>query len=98
MKCLLGDFPLAVALRQRQRSNLEKDGPSSVRDSRGRRVLTMDARIATHVRRRTNYLGWPRRRLHSPRVERMKVKPPSPPSAQSVQTKKKPAVDLAISP
>src|SRR2546429_2891133 len=34
-----------------------------------------------------DYRGWPRRRLHSPRAERMKVKPPSPPSAQSVQTK-----------
>src|SRR6266404_7896520 len=43
-----------------------------------------------------DYRGWPRRRLHSPRAERMKVKPPSPPSAQSVQTKKKPPVDLAI--
>jgi len=47
---------------------------------------------------RVDYLGWPRRRLHSPRAERMKVRPPSPPSAQSVQTKKKPPVDLAISP
>ncbi len=45
-----------------------------------------------------DYRGWARRRLHSPRAERMKVKPPSPPSAQSVQTKKKPPVDLAISP
>jgi len=45
-----------------------------------------------------DYLGWPRRRFHSPRAERMKVKPPSPPSAQSVQTKKKPPADLAISP
>jgi hypothetical protein len=45
-----------------------------------------------------DYLGWPRRRLHSPRAERRKVTPPSPPSAQSVQTKKKPPVDLAISP
>jgi hypothetical protein len=45
-----------------------------------------------------DYLGWARRRLHSPRAERMKVTPPSPPSAQSVQTKKKPPVDLAISP
>src|SRR5882724_12697943 len=45
-----------------------------------------------------DYRGLPRRRLHSPRAERMKVKPPSPPSAQSVQTKKKPPVDLAISP
>ncbi len=45
-----------------------------------------------------DYRGWPRRRLHSPRAERMNVKPPSPPSAQSVQTKKKPPVDLAISP
>src|SRR5438445_7238347 len=35
-----------------------------------------------------DYLGWPRRRLHSPRAERMKVTPPSAPSAQSVQTKK----------
>lgn len=47
---------------------------------------------------RTSYLGWPRRKLHSPRAARMKVTPPSPPSAQSVQTKKKPPVDLAISP
>src|SRR5438876_4078127 len=61
---------------------------------------------ADHLRRATGlsmsgcwtYRGWPRRRLHSPRAERMKVKPPSPPSAQSVQTKKKPPVDLAISP
>src|SRR6266436_2004551 len=45
-----------------------------------------------------DYRGWPRRRLHSPRAERMKVKPPSAPSAQSVHTKKKPPVDLAISP
>ena len=45
-----------------------------------------------------DYRGWPRRRLHSPRAGRMKVKPPSPPSAQSVQTKKKPPVDLNISP
>lgn len=45
-----------------------------------------------------DYRGWPRRRLHSPRAERMKVRPPSPPSAQSVQTKKKPPGDLAISP
>jgi len=44
-----------------------------------------------------DYFGWPRRRPHSPRAERMKVKPPSPPSAQSVQTKKKPPADLAIS-
>ena len=61
---------------------------------------------ADHLRRATglsmfgllDYRGWPRRRLHSPRAERMKVKPPSAPSAQSVQTKKKPPVDLAISP
>ena len=39
-----------------------------------------------------------RRRLHNPRAERMTVNPPSPPSAQSVQTKKKPPADLAISP
>jgi hypothetical protein len=45
-----------------------------------------------------DYRGWPRRRLQSPRTERMKVKPPSAPSAQSVQTKKKPPLDLAISP
>jgi len=51
-----------------------------------------------HVRVVGFYCDWPRRRLHSPRAERMKVKPPSPPSAQSVQTKKKPPVDLAISP
>lgn len=30
----------------------------------------------------------PRRRVHNPRAARTKVKPPSPPSAQSVQTKK----------
>jgi hypothetical protein len=61
---------------------------------------------ADHLRRATglsmfgllDYRGWPGRRLHSPRAERMKVKPPSAPSAQSVQTKKKPPVDLAISP
>jgi hypothetical protein len=43
---------------------------------------------------------WVRRRRisHSPRAERIKVKPPSPPSAQSVQTKKKPPGDWAISP
>ena len=41
--------------------------------------------------------GCRRRRLHSPRAERMNVTPPIPPSAQSVQTKKKPPVDLAIS-
>ena len=45
-----------------------------------------------------DYRGWPGRRLHSPRAERMEVRPPSAPSAQSVQTKKKPPVDLAISP
>ena len=39
-----------------------------------------------------------RRRSHSPRAERIKVKPPSPPSTQSTQTKKKPPGDLAISP
>ena len=39
----------------------------------------------------------PRRRLHSPRTERIMVTPPSAPSAQSVQTKKKPPVDVAIS-
>ena len=50
------------------------------------------------LRQLTDYFGWPCRRLHSPRAERMKVTPPSPPSAQSVQTKKKPPVDLAISP
>ncbi len=38
------------------------------------------------------------RRCHSPRAERMTVTPPSPPSAQSVQTKKKPPADLAMSP
>jgi hypothetical protein len=43
-------------------------------------------------------LVWLRRRLHRPRAERMMVTPPSPPSAQSVQTKKKPPLDLAISP
>jgi len=32
------------------------------------------------------------------RTESMKVTPPSAPSAQSVQTKKNPPVDLAISP
>jgi hypothetical protein len=45
-----------------------------------------------------DYLGWPRRKPHSPRAESMTVTPPSPPSAQSVQTKKKPPADLAISP
>src|SRR6267378_3609097 len=35
----------------------------------------------------------PRRKLHSPRTERIMVTPPSAPSAQSVQTKKKPPVD-----
>jgi hypothetical protein len=45
-----------------------------------------------------DYLGRLRRRSHNPRAERIKVKPPSPPSAQSVQTKKKPPGDLAISP
>ena len=45
-----------------------------------------------------DYRGCSRRRLHSPRAERMKVRPPSPPSAQSVKTKKKPPGDLAISP
>jgi hypothetical protein len=50
------------------------------------------------VSKSIDYLGWLRHRLHSPRAERIKVKPPSPPSAQSVQTKEKPPVDLAISP
>src|SRR5271156_3584252 len=45
-----------------------------------------------------DYWGRLRRRSHSPRAERIKVEPPSPPSAQSVQTKKKPPGDLAISP
>jgi hypothetical protein len=45
-----------------------------------------------------DYWGRLRRRFHSPRAERIKVKPPSPPSAQSIQTKKKPPGDLAISP
>ena len=45
-----------------------------------------------------DYWGRLRRRSHSPRAERIKVKPPSPPSAQSIQTKKKPPGDLAISP
>ena len=45
-----------------------------------------------------DYWGRLRRRSHSPRAERMTVKPPSPPSAQSTQTKKKPPGDLAISP
>jgi len=36
-------------------------------------------------------------RFHSPRAARMTVQPPSPPSAHSVQTKKKPPVDFAIS-
>jgi hypothetical protein len=45
-----------------------------------------------------DYWGRRRRRSHSPRAERITVKPPSPPSAQSVQTKKKPPGDLAISP
>lgn len=34
-----------------------------------------------------SYLGCPGRRLYSPRAERTNVRPPSPPSAQSVQTK-----------
>jgi hypothetical protein len=38
-----------------------------------------------------------RRCSHNSRAERRMVTPPSPPSAQSVQTKKKPPVDLAIS-
>src|ERR1700683_91639 len=45
-----------------------------------------------------DYWGRLRRRAHSSRAERLKVKPPSPPRAQSVQTKKKPPGDLAISP
>src|SRR5260370_38153111 len=45
-----------------------------------------------------DYRGWPRRRLHSPRAERMKARPPSPPTAQRAQTKKKRPVDLATSP
>ena len=45
-----------------------------------------------------DYWGRLRRRSHSPRAERIKVKPPSPPSTQSIQTKKKPRGDLAISP
>ena len=45
-----------------------------------------------------DYVGCPRRRFHNPSAERMKVTPPSPPSAQSVQTKKNPPADLAISP
>jgi hypothetical protein len=44
------------------------------------------------------YWGRLRRRSHSPRAERIKVKPPSPPRAQRVQTKKNPPGDLAISP
>jgi hypothetical protein len=51
----------------------------------------------TSIGRGMDHPGWPRRRLHSPRAERTKVRPPVPPSAQSVQTKKKPPVDLAIS-
>jgi hypothetical protein len=43
------------------------------------------------------YSGRLCRRSHSPRTERIEVKPPSPPSAQSTQTKKKPPEDLAIS-
>ena len=58
----------------------------------------VSSRAAMWIGKSIDYLGWPRRRLHSPRAERMKVKPPRPPSAQSVQTKKKPPVDLAISP
>ena len=37
------------------------------------------------------------RKLHRPRTARKMVQPPSPPSAQRLQTKKKPPVDAAIS-
>jgi hypothetical protein len=78
-------------------------------DSSGRGGRRQNPIRADHLRRATglsmfgllDHRGWPGRRLHSPRAERMKVKPPSAPSAysvQSVQTKKKPPVDLAISP
>ena len=44
------------------------------------------------------YRGWPRRRLHSLRTERMTEKSAVTPSAMIVQTKKKAPLDLAISP
>ena len=42
-----------------------------------------------------DYRGWPHRRLHSPRAERMREKIAVTPSARSVQTEK-PPLDLAI--
>src|SRR2546427_10262480 len=53
---------------------------------------------ADHLRRATglsvfgllDYWGWPRRRLHSPRTERMTEKSAVTPSARSVQMKRKP--------
>ena len=45
-----------------------------------------------------DYRGWPRRRLHSPRSERMRENIAVTPSACSVQTNKKAGLDLAISP
>src|ERR1039457_1487335 len=81
---------------------------TNLRDSRKRAALVRKRRedrgercAVVHVAPppiSLDYRGCPRRRPHSPRAERMKVKPPSPPSAQSVQTKKKPPGDLAISP
>src|SRR6266581_8165366 len=41
-----------------------------------------------------DYLGWPRRRLHSPRAERMTEKIAVTPRAMSVQAKKKAPPDL----
>ena len=43
-----------------------------------------------------DYRGWPRRRPHSPRAERMTEKSAVTPSAMSVQTKKKPPLELAM--
>lgn len=67
------------------------------------RTLTENTRCSTNGQESPpsaalDYWGRLRRRSHSPRAERIKVKPPSPPSAQSTQTKKKPPGDLAISP
>ena len=44
------------------------------------------------------YRGWPRRKLHSPRAERMTEKMPVTPSAMSVQTQKQTPLELAIAP
>src|SRR5260370_6680247 len=61
---------------------------------------------ADHLRRATglsmfgllDYPGWPRRRLHSPRAERMTEKSAVTPSAISVQTKKNAPLELAMLP